>query len=74
MQGVGEIPGLVCKNFDDNNTDYVIVGGFAVIFYGNPRTTMDLDVVMQINADNFSEIEKPVNFLAGTDFLQTYLI
>lgn len=66
MQGIEKILKLVCKNFNDNNIDYVIVGGFAVIFYGNPRTTMDLGAVMQIprNAD----IKQIVGFFKENEF------
>ena len=65
MKGIEKILRLVCKNFDENNIDYVIVGGFAAIFYGNPRTTMDLDVVMQIKE---IDIEKVVKFFKENGF------
>jgi len=66
MKGIEEILKLVCKNFDENNIDYVIVGGFAAIFYGNPRTTMDLDVVIQIGEN--TGIEKVVKFFKENGF------
>jgi len=44
------------------------LSGFVVIFYGNPRTTMDLDVVMQISHDNLSYIEKIVKFFKENGF------
>jgi len=65
VKGIEKILRLVCKNFDENNIDYVIVGGFAAIFYGNPRTTMDLDVVMQIKE---IDIEKVVKFFKENGF------
>lgn len=65
MKGVETILKLVCKNFNDNDIEYAIVGGFAAIFYGNPRTTMDLDVVMQINE---KDIEKVVDFFKENGF------
>jgi len=66
MYGIEEILKLVCKNFNDNNIDYVIVGGFTVIFYGNPRTTMDLDIVMQIPKN--TDISAVVKFFKENGF------
>ena len=66
MKGIEDILNLVCKNFDENSIDYVIVGGFAAIFYGNPRTTMDLDVVIQISED--TDIETVVKFFKKNGF------
>lgn len=48
MRTIDEILKLVCNFLNENNIDNVIVGGFAVLFYGNPRTTMDIDYVIQL--------------------------
>ncbi|MBP7936840.1 MAG: hypothetical protein KA354_19535 [Phycisphaerae bacterium] len=35
-----------------NQVEYLLVGGYAVIYYGYPRSTGDLDVWVATNADN----------------------
>ena len=35
-----------------SNVRYVVVGGTAVILHGVPRTTADLDVVVDLAAEN----------------------
>lgn len=51
---------LVCQYLNDAGVDYVVVGGFAVMFHGRPRTTADLDFVISI--ENL-DIQKFVNYL-----------
>ena len=37
---------LLIKNFDENNIRYGLIGGFALILLGVPRTTVDLDFLV----------------------------
>ncbi len=46
MRSVNDILKLVCTFLNQRNIDYCIVGGFAVIIHGNPRSTMDIDFVI----------------------------
>ena len=48
----------VFKAFDREKVDYVLIGGFAVILYGFPRLTQDLDILVNINHDNIKKIQK----------------
>lgn len=48
MRKVEDILKLVCSFLNKSKIEYVIVGGFAVIFHGNPRTTMDIDYVIKL--------------------------
>ncbi len=38
--------------------EYVIVGGFAVLFYGNPRTTMHIDYIVRIEEKHIPALVK----------------
>ncbi|MBU4223450.1 MAG: nucleotidyltransferase [Euryarchaeota archaeon] len=58
MRSIEQILDTVCKFLNKNSIDYVIVGGFAVLFYGNPRTTMDIDYVIQLEDDNIPVLVK----------------
>ncbi len=47
------------KDFEDfvallnnNNVDYMIVGGYALAFHGKPRHTGDLDIWIDLSNDN----------------------
>jgi len=65
MRKIRDILDLVCNFMNENNINYVIVGGIAVLFYGNPRTTMDIDCVIQIDDINIPPL---VKFLQDNDF------
>ncbi|MHA1484938.1 MAG: hypothetical protein ACTSPR_06435 [Candidatus Thorarchaeota archaeon] len=45
--------------------DYAIVGGVAVMYHGVPRTTVDIDFIVQINNE---EIIAFVDFLNSKGF------
>ena len=48
MQSMIDVLRIVSEYLNERETKYVIVGGIAVIAHGNPRTTMDLDVIVQL--------------------------
>jgi hypothetical protein len=56
---------VVCGFLNHEGMDYVVVGGLAVIFHGIPRTTMDADIILQIEGD---EIPRLVEFLKENGF------
>jgi hypothetical protein len=38
----------IIKLFDENQIDYMIIGGYALPFYGRIRTTIDIDLAVAI--------------------------
>ena len=56
---------LICNFLNKKNIPYVVVGGIAVLFYGNPRTTMDIDMLIQLNEN---DIRNLIRFLERKDF------
>lgn len=38
----------IIKLFDENKIDYMIIGGYALPFYGRIRTTVDLDLAVAV--------------------------
>jgi len=42
------------KSFEEAKVDYLLIGGYAVGFYGYARATADMDVWIAVNADNAS--------------------
>lgn len=53
------------KLLDSKNVKYLLIGGYAVIAYGHPRLTLDLDVAIANDARN---IELVVEALAEFGF------
>ncbi len=48
----------LCKKFKENNIKYVLIGGFAVIFYGYTRITQDIDFLIDASEENLKKIKK----------------
>jgi hypothetical protein len=50
---------LLCKlaeTFDKNQIPYMVIGGQAVLVYGEPRFTRDIDVTLGVGPDHLEEI------------------
>ncbi len=45
------------KLFEENNVEYMIVGGYAVAFHGYPRFTKDIDIFFQCNLENIKKLK-----------------
>jgi predicted nucleotidyltransferase len=46
------------QSLNDNEVRYLIVGGYAVALHGYPRYTKDLDIWVEMTAENASKILK----------------
>ncbi len=46
------------KLLNDHTVDYLLIGGYAVGYYGYPRTTADIDFWVAINAANAEKLVK----------------
>lgn len=38
----------IVKNLNTTRTDYMVTGALAASYYGTPRTTMDIDIVVKV--------------------------
>jgi len=61
MDEFPEILQLVCKFLNENKIRYVIVGGVAVMYHGVPRTTVDIDIILQIEDEQISTFTDYLN-------------
>ena len=68
MEEFPEILKFVCSYLNENEIEYVVVGGVAVMYHGVPRTTVDIDLILQIKDD---EIPAFVEFLNVNGFSAT---
>lgn len=64
MRNLDELFSLVCNFLNKEKIDYVIVGGLVVILQGVPRTTFDVDLILQIPE---SKIKSFITFLIRND-------
>ena len=51
--------------FNDNNVRYLVIGGFAVIQYAEPRFTKDLDLWISTDANNAATVYKALKFFGA---------
>jgi hypothetical protein len=59
---------LVCKFLNGEGILYAIIGSIAVLYYGNPRTTMDIDIILKLRE---GDLEKLVAFMRKNDFFSS---
>ena len=68
---------------NEHNVRYLVVGGYAVAFHGHPRYTKDIDIWIELSAENAENILKalkefgfgtlglsPDDFLEGDQIIQ----
>lgn len=53
----------VCKKLNEKGVKYILIGGFAVSYYGFPRATVDIDLLVEPSEDNISKIKTALSFL-----------
>ena len=68
MEDFSEVLRMVCSYLNENNIIYVVVGGVAVMYHGVPRTTVDIDFILQLEDAKISPFAEFLNsrgFLAS---------
>jgi len=45
-------------SFDKAGIGYMVIGGQAVLLYGNPRLTRDIDITVALDVDSYDKIEQ----------------
>jgi len=48
----------IAQHLDGNRIPYMIIGGQAVLLYGTPRLTRDIDITLGLDTDQFRVIDK----------------
>ncbi len=54
---------LVCRRLNELGAQYVVVGGFAIIYGGLARTTTDIDLVVATDLENEALVFKALEVL-----------
>jgi hypothetical protein len=47
------------KLLNSSSVEYLVIGGYAVNYYGFPRATADLDIWIAVSPENAQRITKP---------------
>ena len=55
------------RKLNEGKIRYAITGGFAVVMYGRPRTTIDVDIIVDIS--NFTELNKFLEIARSVGFV-----
>ncbi len=50
-------------SLDKHNIPYMVIGGQAVLLYGEPRLTKDIDITLGVGVDHLAEMKKIVDGL-----------
>lgn len=53
----------LAKKITKYKIDYMIIGGQAVLLYGEPRLTKDIDITLSLNPTQYKKLEKIVKEL-----------
>lgn len=53
----------ISQAFNVSSIPYMVIGGQAVLLYGEPRLTKDIDITLGVDTDSFYKIEKLVSKL-----------
>ena len=48
----------IAQRLDEDKIPYMVIGGQAVLIYGRPRLTQDIDITLGADTDKFQIIEK----------------
>jgi len=55
---IEELLKKLAQHLDKSEIPYMIIGGQAVLLYGTPRLTRDIDITLGVDTDKFSTIEE----------------
>jgi hypothetical protein len=61
---------LLCRSLNTQGARYMVVGGFAVNHHGYPRTTMDIDLLVDSTLENQSKVKKSLEVLPDKAVLE----
>lgn len=51
----------IIKAFNKHQVEYILVGGVAVIIYGMPRLTQNIDVFVKMTPENFEKLRSALS-------------
>jgi hypothetical protein len=59
----------LCLFLDDVRIEYMLIGGLAVGIWGEPRATVDIDVLVAVGLDDFAVLKHKLMESGGFVFI-----
>ena len=56
MEKVKENVKQICRLLNKHEVDYILIGGWAVIYHGYPRATADIDFLYKATIENYNNL------------------
>ncbi|MGA1823599.1 MAG: nucleotidyl transferase AbiEii/AbiGii toxin family protein [bacterium] len=60
----------IIETLNKHQVDYILIGGFAVIIYGMPRLTQDIDIFVKMTRKNFEKLRSALDSIYRDDSIQ----
>jgi len=54
---------ILCRHLNEENVNYVVIGGFAIVLNGYIRTTGDIDLLVDASPGNIGRLKKALLYL-----------
>ncbi len=54
---------FVCRKLNEAGAKYVLIGGFAINYYGYPRGTADIDLLVESSQENLARVKEALSSL-----------
>ena len=64
----------IAKILSDLNIPYIITGGIAVLVWGRPRFTADIDIVIQLDRKNVLKLETALRNVSSSGYVDQAMI
>lgn len=61
--------GIIAKLLNDLQISYIITGGIAVLVWGRPRFTADIDIVVELKEKDVDNLEKALRGLSDFGYI-----
>jgi histone acetyltransferase (RNA polymerase elongator complex component) len=74
MRRIEEVIRDITTILEEEKVDYVIVGGIAVVAWGNIRTTRAIDIILFIKEKKVNELEEALRKKKGSKFSGVYVL
>ncbi|MCK5033684.1 MAG: nucleotidyl transferase AbiEii/AbiGii toxin family protein [Calditrichia bacterium] len=59
----------VINALNKENVEYILIGGFAIILYGFPRLTQDIDLLVNPGKKNITKLKSALNSIFNDDHI-----
>ncbi len=58
-------PHRICEVLNDEDVDFVLIGGLAAVLHGSPLPTIDVDLVPERSDENLERLATALNRLGA---------